>query len=88
MSLVIRVLVRTFQPYQAFEKFISELNSRIAKNQIDFETEGSLYLLVLTSISAFGPVTPVGGVALLASWLILFGCAMAKGSNVATPPSS
>ena len=49
---------------------------------------GSLYLLVLTSISAFGPVTPVGGVALLASWLILFGCAMAKGSNVATPPSS
>ena len=49
---------------------------------------GSLYLLVLTSISAFGPITPVGGIALLASWLILLGCAMAKGSNVATPPSS
>ena len=35
------VFQRTFQPYQAFEKFISELNSRIAKNQIDFETEGA-----------------------------------------------
>ena len=50
---------------------------------------GSLYLLVLTSISAFGPVTPAGGVALLASWLILFGCAIAKSTNAATlPPSS
>lgn len=50
---------------------------------------GSLYLLVLTSISAFGPITPVGGIALLASWLILFGCAIVKGANVATlPPGS
>lgn len=34
------VFQRTFQPYEAFKKFISELNSGIAKNQIDFESEG------------------------------------------------
>jgi uncharacterized membrane protein YgdD (TMEM256/DUF423 family) len=32
---------------------------------------GSLYLLALTGISAFGWVTPVGGVAFLAGWAAL-----------------
>lgn len=34
------VFQRTFQPYEAFRQFISELNRGIAKNQIDFESEG------------------------------------------------
>ena len=29
---------------------------------------GSLYLLVLTNMSAFGPITPLGGLALLMAW--------------------
>ena len=33
---------------------------------------GSLYLLVLTNMSAFGPITPLGGLALLIAWSILF----------------
>jgi uncharacterized membrane protein YgdD (TMEM256/DUF423 family) len=32
---------------------------------------GSLYLLVLTGIRALGAVTPVGGVALIAGWVML-----------------
>ena len=32
---------------------------------------GSLYLLALTGIKAFGMVTPVGGIALLAGWVFL-----------------
>lgn len=32
---------------------------------------GSLYLLVLTGMKGFGPVTPVGGVAFIVGWLIL-----------------
>jgi len=32
---------------------------------------GSLYLLVLTRITWFGAITPLGGVALLAGWLLL-----------------
>ena len=32
---------------------------------------GSLYLLALTGINAFGAVTPFGGVAFLAGWLSL-----------------
>ena len=34
------VFQRTFEPYEAFKEFINELNSGIAKNQIDFEHEG------------------------------------------------
>lgn len=48
---------------------------------------GSLYLLVLTNISAFGPITPLGGVALLMAWSILLGCGLVKGNNATTPPS-
>lgn len=33
---------------------------------------GSLYLLALTAISAWGAVTPIGGLLLLAGWLSLF----------------
>ncbi len=33
---------------------------------------GSLYILALTGIRAFGAVTPVGGMALLGGWLVLF----------------
>lgn len=32
---------------------------------------GSLYLLALTGSSAFGAMTPVGGLALVAGWLML-----------------
>jgi uncharacterized membrane protein YgdD (TMEM256/DUF423 family) len=42
---------------------------------------GSLYLLVLTNISAFGPITPIGGLALLAGWLILLACGLIRGGD-------
>ena len=45
---------------------------------------GSLYLLVLTNMSAFGPITPLGGLALLMAWSILFGCALVKDRSVTT----
>ncbi|MBM7645422.1 uncharacterized membrane protein YgdD (TMEM256/DUF423 family) [Scopulibacillus daqui] len=32
---------------------------------------GSLYMLSTTQISAFGPITPIGGVAFLVSWLLV-----------------
>ncbi|MEH6357979.1 MAG: DUF423 domain-containing protein [Pseudomonadales bacterium] len=32
---------------------------------------GSLYMLALTQISWFGPITPVGGLAFMAGWLAL-----------------
>lgn len=34
------VFQRTFEPFEKFRQFINELNSSIAKNQIDFEEEG------------------------------------------------
>ncbi|MGX4676719.1 DUF423 domain-containing protein [SAR92 clade bacterium H246] len=36
---------------------------------------GSLYLLVFTGISALGMITPIGGLALIAGWLLLFSAA-------------
>jgi uncharacterized membrane protein YgdD (TMEM256/DUF423 family) len=33
---------------------------------------GSLYSLVFTGISALGMITPVGGLAFIAGWLLLF----------------
>jgi uncharacterized membrane protein YgdD (TMEM256/DUF423 family) len=33
---------------------------------------GSLYLLVVTEIKAFGMITPIGGSMLLVGWLVLF----------------
>lgn len=44
---------------------------------------GSLYLLVLTGIGAFGPITPLGGVALLVAWVIVLGCGFARESHAA-----
>lgn len=32
---------------------------------------GSLYLLVLTGVRAFGAITPLGGVAFIAGWVLL-----------------
>nr|WP_238357865.1 DUF423 domain-containing protein [Cohnella zeiphila] len=32
---------------------------------------GSLYALAMTGIDAFGPITPIGGVAFLAGWFCL-----------------
>ena len=49
---------------------------------------GSLYLLVLTNMSAFGPITPLGGLALLMALSILFGCALVKDRSVTTLPPS
>ena len=34
------VFQRTFEPFEKFRQFINELNSSIAKNQIEFEDEG------------------------------------------------
>lgn len=39
---------------------------------------GSLYLLALTGLRFFGPITPVGGLMLMTGWL-LFGIAILKG---------
>ncbi len=39
---------------------------------------GSLYLVVLTGVSALGLITPVGGVALIAGWLLLAWAAMSR----------
>jgi len=36
---------------------------------------GSLYLLSITGLKWFGAVTPFGGVAFLAGWICLAGCA-------------
>jgi uncharacterized membrane protein YgdD (TMEM256/DUF423 family) len=36
---------------------------------------GSLYLLVFTGFSALGMITPIGGLALIAGWLLLFSAA-------------
>jgi len=33
---------------------------------------GSLYLLVFSGVRTFGAITPIGGVALLAGWALLF----------------
>lgn len=40
---------------------------------------GSLYALALTGIKAFGPITPLGGVAFLAGWLLLALAALKSG---------
>ena len=32
---------------------------------------GSLYLISLAGLKAFGPITPIGGVALIAGWMCL-----------------
>jgi uncharacterized membrane protein YgdD (TMEM256/DUF423 family) len=39
---------------------------------------GSLYLLALTGLKFFGPVTPIGGILLITGWL-LFAIAIVKG---------
>ena len=41
---------------------------------------GSLYGLALTDIKAFGPITPLGGLAFLAGWALLAWGATAQGS--------
>lgn len=41
---------------------------------------GSLYLLAVTGWKWFGPITPLGGVAFIAGWL-MFGLAMLKKKN-------
>ncbi len=33
---------------------------------------GSLYLLALTQIKWFGPITPIGGVCFIVAWILLF----------------
>lgn len=40
---------------------------------------GSLYVLVVTGVRALGAVTPFGGIAFIAAWLILAWSAMRKG---------
>lgn len=45
---------------------------------------GSLYLLAITGTKVFGPITPVGGVALIAAWIAL----VLGGRRVTREPSS
>jgi uncharacterized membrane protein YgdD (TMEM256/DUF423 family) len=33
---------------------------------------GSLYLLALTQVKWFGPITPIGGVCFIIAWMLLF----------------
>lgn len=40
---------------------------------------GSLYALATTGLKAFGPITPLGGVAFLAGWLLLALAALKSG---------
>jgi len=40
---------------------------------------GSLYLLVLTGIGILGAITPVGGVVLIAGWVLLASAALGAG---------
>lgn len=49
---------------------------------------GSLYILVLTGQRWFGAITPMGGIAFLAGWVMVgvSGWKQAKGSNGPTPP--
>lgn len=39
---------------------------------------GSLYILCLTGVKSWGAVTPIGGVLLLAAWLLLAGIVMRR----------
>ena len=41
---------------------------------------GSLYMLALTQIKWFGPVTPLGGVCFIVAWALLVAAAL-KGAN-------
>ena len=41
---------------------------------------GSLYMLALTQIKWFGPVTPLGGVCFIVGWALLIAAAL-KGTN-------
>jgi uncharacterized membrane protein YgdD (TMEM256/DUF423 family) len=41
---------------------------------------GSLYMLALTQIKWFGPVTPLGGVCFIVGWALLIAAAL-KGAN-------
>lgn len=41
---------------------------------------GSLYMLALTQIKWFGPVTPLGGLCFIVGWALLFAAAL-KGTN-------
>jgi uncharacterized membrane protein YgdD (TMEM256/DUF423 family) len=43
---------------------------------------GSLYLLVITDVKAFGIATPVGGGMLLAGWLLLSFCLIKPAAKV------
>jgi uncharacterized membrane protein YgdD (TMEM256/DUF423 family) len=41
---------------------------------------GSLYMLALTQIKWFGPITPLGGVCFIVAWALLIAAAL-KGAN-------
>jgi uncharacterized membrane protein YgdD (TMEM256/DUF423 family) len=41
---------------------------------------GSLYMLALTQIKWFGPITPIGGVCFIIGWALLIATAL-KGAN-------
>jgi len=64
------VLVAALIPRGASTALLSSAGWAFAVGVFVFS--GSLYLLVFTGVRGFGAVTPIGGVALLAGWALLF----------------
>jgi uncharacterized membrane protein YgdD (TMEM256/DUF423 family) len=46
---------------------------------------GSLYMLALSKLGVFGPVTPVGGVLLMAGWVFIFLAIYSRDGQAAAP---
>jgi len=64
------ILVATLVPRSAAPTLLSSAGWAFTGGVIVFS--GSLYLLVFSGVRSFGAVTPIGGVALLAGWALLF----------------
>lgn len=64
--LLIGVLMQLFpqNPYLKYSGYLFILGTLLFS--------GSLYMLALSGIKLFGPLTPLGGVAFIVGWLFLF----------------
>lgn len=49
---------------------------------------GSLYVLVLTDIPAFGAITPIGGLAFMCGWLVLAWGSWKAPAGLSLPPQT
>lgn len=74
MQTIFETAVR-YQMYHVFAIFIAVWLQSALAGWFFFSGilifSGSLYLLSLTSIRAFGAITPIGGLLLLLGWLVL-----------------